>query len=42
MLKAVFKIVLFAALAGLSYLDEKNSAKYIDVYEDNEEEEEAF
>ncbi len=47
MLKAIFKIVLligglFAALVGLSYLDEKNSTKYVDVYEDSEEEEEAF
>ncbi len=47
MFKGLLKIILvlaglFAALIGLSYLDDKNSAKYVDIYDDGEDEEETF
>lgn len=47
MFKGILKVVLllaglFAALVGLSYLDEKNDTKYVDIYDDSDEEEEAF
>lgn len=46
-LKFALKVVLllgslFAALVGLSYLKEENETKYVDIYDDSEDEETAF
>lgn len=47
MFKGIVKVFLllaglFAALVGLSYLDDKNGSKYVDIYDDSEDEEETF
>ena len=47
MIKYILKVVLllgslFAALVGLSYLEEKSGSKYVDIYDDNEDEETTF